>query len=256
MTSMGHMPDPEQISEEVLRAAGHARPPTNLEAVCSLWSNLAVIEEDLDQAGYLVSLGVLGADIMVRRNDPPARKSFTIAHELGHWTLANMHAGRVQFDSKSRAHVPIRSQHKRNSREEIWCNKFAAGLLIPKSDLNKYLESPKRTALPHRILSGHLAFGVSQEAFLSRITEMTCISAFEVVCASSSARIRRKFISKFIDRDEVERLLTELLDESSKHTGILEVSRAQNSYQIQSKRIRQSSFSSLWMVFVVPNEAR
>ena len=251
---MANMPDPERICEEVLRAAGHSGPPTDLKAVCSLWSDLGVIEEDLDQPGYLVSLGVLGADILVRRNDPAARRSFTLAHELGHWTLANLEAGRVLFDTESRAHLPLRSQHKRQTPEEIWCNKFAAGLLIPEGDLKDYIKDPRRPDLPERIWNGHSVFQVSQEAFLSRISEMTCISVFEVVTTNASARIRRKFISKCTEREQVERLLVELLADSSKDPGLLRRSRVVNNYQIQSKLTQQSVYGRSWMVSVVPDE--
>ncbi len=251
---MASMSDPEQICEELLRAAGHSGPPTNLKAVCSLWSDLEVIEEDLDQSGYLVSLGVLGADILIRRNDPPARKSFTLAHELGHWTLANLEAGRVLFDTKDRAYLPPRTQHKRQTPEETWCNKFAACLLIPKGDLNDYLKDPRQPGLPDRIWNGHSVFQVSQEAFLSRISEMTSINVFEVVAINSRARIRRRFISKCTDREELEGLLAELLEDSSEDLGLLIRSGVVNNYHIQSKVTRQSSHGRTLMVSAVPEE--
>ncbi len=248
------MSDPEQICEEVLKAAGHSGPPTNLKAVSSLWSDLGVIEEDLDQAGYLVSLGVLGADILIRSNDPPARKSFTLAHELGHWTLANLEAGRILFDTKNRAHLPPRSQHKRQTPEETWCNKFAACLLMPKGDLNDYLKDPRQPGLPERIWNGHSVFQVSQEAFLSRISEKTSINVFEVVTTNASARIRRKFISRCTDREEVESLMAELLEDSSNDFRSLRRLGVVNNYQIQSKVTRQSSYGRTLMVSVVPEE--
>ena len=251
---MANMPDPEQICEEVLKATGHIGPPTNLRAVCSLWSGLGVIEEDLDQAGYLVSLGVLGADILVRRDDPPARRSFTLAHELGHWALLNLEAGQVLFDTKNRAHLPLTSQHKRQTPEEIWCNKFAAYLLMPKGDMDNYLSDPRRPGLPERIWNGHSVFQVSQEAFLSRISDMTCINIIEMITTDSNARIRRKFISKCTEEEDVERLLAKLLKDTAKDIDLLRRSRVVNNYQIQSKLTRQSSHSRSWLVSVVPEE--
>lgn len=251
---MATMSDPEQICEDVLRAAGHSGPPTNLKAVSSLWSDLEVIEEDLDQAGYLVSLGVLGADILIRSNDPPARKGFTLAHELGHWTLANLEAGRILFDTETRSHLPPKPQHKRQTPEETWCNKFAACLLMPKGDLNYYLKDPRQPGLPERIWSGHSVFQVSQEAFLSRISEMTSINIFEVVATNSSARIRRKFLSRCTNREEVERLMAERLEDSSRDLGSLGRLEVVDNYQFQSKITRQSPYGRTIVVSVVPGE--
>ena len=251
---MVNLPDPEKICEEVLRAAEHIGPPTNLEAICSLWSDLKVIEEDLDQAGYLVSLGVLGADLLVRKNDPPARKSFTVAHELGHWTLASLEAGRLFFGTKNQTLLPLRSQHKRQTPEEVWCNRFAACLLMPREDVDNYLTAREQPNLPERIWKGHSVFQVSEEAFLSRVSEMTDINIFEVVTTDSNARVRRRFYSRYTEREEVEKLLEELLEEFPKDPGLLESWRVVNNYQVQSMLTRQSSSSRSWMVSVVPEE--
>ena len=94
---MPNLPDPEHTCEQVLEAVGHSAPPTDLNAVCSLWPDLEVDEEDLDKEGYLIPLGIHGAEILVRRSDPTTRKKFTLAHELGHWTLANLEAGQVSL---------------------------------------------------------------------------------------------------------------------------------------------------------------
>ena len=246
------MSDPERVCAELLRAASHSGPPTNLEAVCSLWSDLGVVEEDLDQEGYLVSLGFLGADILVRSSDPPTRKSFTLAHELGHWTLANMEAGRILFDKNSRATLPPRTEHKRQTPEEIWCNKFASCLLMPREDLNNYLQDPRQPGLLDKICNGHSVFQVSQEAFLSRITETTSINVFEIV-ATSNPRIRRKFFSKRTDEGKVENLIAGWLRNSSKNDLGLRGGVVHN-YHIQLKVTAQSSYGCTLMVSVVPEQ--
>ena len=73
---MPNFPDPEHVCEQVLEAVGHSAPPTDLNAVCSLWPDLGVDEEDLDKEGYLIPLGALGAEILIKKSDPPARKKF------------------------------------------------------------------------------------------------------------------------------------------------------------------------------------
>ena len=62
---MPQLTDPEQACEQILNAVGHDSPPTDLEAVCSLWPDLSIAEEDLDKEGYLVPLGVNGAEVLI-----------------------------------------------------------------------------------------------------------------------------------------------------------------------------------------------
>ena len=45
---MTSLPDAENVCEQLLEAVGHTRPPTDLTAVCSLWPDLEVDEEDLE----------------------------------------------------------------------------------------------------------------------------------------------------------------------------------------------------------------
>ena len=248
------MSDPERVCAELLRAASHSGPPTNLEAVCSLWSDLGVVEEDLDQEGYLVSLGFLGADILVRSSDPPTRKSFTLAHELGHWTLANMEAGRILFDKNSRATLPPRTEHKRQTPEEIWCNKFASCLLMPREDLNNYLQDPRQPGLLDKICNGHSVFQVSQEAFLSRITETTPINVFEVVTTNSNPRIRRKFFSGSTDERKGGESNNGVAREIPPRTNLGLRGGMVDKYQIQLKVTAQSSYGRTLMVSVVPEQ--
>ena len=83
---------------------------------------------------------------------------------------------------------------------------------------------------------------------------MTDINIFEVVTTDSNARIRRRFYSRYTEREEVEKLLEELLEEFPKDPGLLESWRVVNNYQVQSMLTRQSSSSRSWIVSVVPEE--
>ena len=198
---MPSFPDPENVCEQILEAVGHSTPPIDLNAVCSLWPDLEVDEEDLDQEGYLIPLGALGAEILIRRGDPLARKKFTLAHELGHWILANLKVGQVSFGRTNSPSLSFRTQHKRQTPEEEWCNKFAACLLMPMKDIHNYLHSPGQVSLPERISNGHSVFHVSHEAFLSRVSDITPINVFEVVSSGTNAKVRRSFLST-CQRDE------------------------------------------------------
>ena len=49
MSTEPSFPNVEEVCEQLLEAVGHTRPPTDLTAVCSLWPDLEVDEEDLDK---------------------------------------------------------------------------------------------------------------------------------------------------------------------------------------------------------------
>jgi len=198
-----HLPDAEELCQQVLETVGHEGPPTDLEAVCSLWPNLSLVEEDLDKEGYLVPVGAHAAEILVRRQDPVSRKRFTVAHELGHWVLRNQQNGRLLRGTSSLEGLVLTWNHKRQSPEETWCNRFAAALLVPRSDLHRHLCSGNIEQITIRATQGYSHFGVSQDAFLHRIAETTHLSLAEIV-GGPKYRVRRTFRSKYGENRKLE----------------------------------------------------
>lgn len=95
---------------------------------------LSVLSEDLgaDVAGLLIRKGDQ-ALIAVQRADPPTRRNFTIAHEIGHHVLGH------QFQEGEHVHVDrghyISQRGPRSSAGvdpmEVEANQFAAALLMP-----------------------------------------------------------------------------------------------------------------------------
>ena len=249
---MPNFPDPEHICEQLLKAVGHGSPPTDLNAVCSLWPGLKVDEEDLDKEGYLLPLGVHGAEILIRRVDPPARKKFTLAHELGHWTLANLKAGQVSLGATNSPSLSFRTQHKRLTPEEVWCNKFAGCLLMPKRDLHNYLYSHGEGNLPERISRGHSVFQVSQEAFLSRTSDATPISVFEVVSSEANVKVRRRYLSTYQRGGQIQQVLNEVLDSFYKNNDMPKEALVLDNYQVQVNLTSKSQHGRSWLVSVTP----
>ena len=243
--------DPEQICEQVLAEVDHRGPPTDLDAVCSLWPDLKVHEEYLDKEGYLIPLGVHGAEILIRRNDSPARKKFTLAHELGHWIQAHLESGQITLGRTDRPLTSFRTHHKTQTPEEVWCNKFAACLLMPKNDMDRYLHS-EDSNLAEQISKGHLVFQVSDEAFLARVIDVAAVSVFEVVSTDSSSRIRRRFLSRHRPDNQVEQTMDQLLeafrgeDSPCRQLGIV------GGHKIQVELLRGSRSSCSWLVSVAP----
>ena len=236
----------------MLTAAGHSGPPTDLNAVCSLWTSLNVHEEDLDQEGYLLGFGGLGADILIRRDDPPPRKRFTLAHELGHWTLANVEKENVLFGEGNKKTLSLQTQHKRQTPEEAWCNKFAGCLLMPAADMQSFLNDLSASNLPHNISCGHAIFRVSQEAFIYRVSELAPINVFEVVTAAENLTIRRRFLSKTAVEGLVIQAVETLLGEFQKNNHMPIGSLVSHNHEVETILTRQSRYGRAWLVTVTP----
>ena len=249
---MSNLIDPEQACQQVLTAVGHSGPPTDLEAVCSLWTTLNVHEEDLDQEGYLLCFGGLGADILIRRDNPPSRKRFTLAHELGHWTLANLEKGNVLFGEGNKKTLSLQTQHKRQTPEEAWCNKFAGCLLMPAGDIRSFLDDLSLSNLPHGISCGHTTFRVSQEAFILRICEITPISVFEVVSTAENLISRRKFLSKTAAEGPVSQAVEALFGDYRKNNDLPVGPLASYNYEVETFLTRRSQYGRSWLVTVTP----
>ncbi len=242
--------DPEQVCWQLLEAAGHRAPPTDLHAICSLWPDLRVEEENLDQEGYLIPLGIHGAEILLRKHDPPARKKFTLAHELGHWTRAHLKAGKICLGKTTEPNLSFQSHQKRHTPEEIWCNKFAACLLMPYEDIRSYLQDSKGGNIANRVSRGHSVFQVARDPFLNRISDTTSINIFEVVSADTRTRIRRSFLSNFQYEASVKQTLDELLHLFRDKRDPFENQTVVNNYQISSKLTHSSRYSSSWLVLI------
>ena len=205
---MASLPNAEEICIELIREAQCSPPPTDLGAISSLWSGLKVSEADLDREGYLVFLGVQGAELMIRRADPPNRKRFTLAHELGHWVLSNTRDGRFSLEN----HVPVlHSTHaSRQSPEEKWCNDFAARLLMPTSEIRRYVRVNVKD-VPRRLATGHVTFRVSEQAFLSRIADSLGWLIVELIHGQDLHMVGRQFTRRIENRSTVDQAVEGLL---------------------------------------------
>lgn len=244
---MRALPDPEAVCERILGEAGQIGLPIDLRTVCSLWPTLHVAEEDLDKDGYLIPLGVHGAELLVRRQDPPMRKKFTLAHELGHWVLANLQDDQVVFDKGNGLALTSRNEHSRQTPEEIWCNRFAAALLIPRSELTRYLSESNSQEIADLVATGDSKFGVSREAFLTRVAKVANMTVLQVLDTSEDFRISRSFVSSVHRSLDLTLVVATVLEEITKqraqrhsmNVGALDVSATQ---------IDTSSNGSLWLL--------
>lgn len=99
-------------------------------------ANLGIVvnEELLDAnlAGFIVRENGGQVEIFLNALDAPARKRFTLAHELGHFFKNR--------DDENIGYVDERSElaSSGTNANEIWCNQFAAELLMPAAIVKKY----------------------------------------------------------------------------------------------------------------------
>ena len=78
------------------------------------------------------------AIIAVEKDQPRARRRFTVAHELGHLLL---HQGKeLRVDTKFRVNLRSPKSSTAEDVEEIESNAFAAALLMPEAFLKKDLQ--------------------------------------------------------------------------------------------------------------------
>ena len=196
--------------------------------------------------------GGLGADILIRRDNPPSRKRFTLAHELGHWILANLEQGNVLFGEGNEKTLALRTQHKRRTPEEAWCNKFAGCLLMPAVDIRSFLNDLRLPSLPRGILCGHTTFRVSQEAFISRICETTPISVFEVVSTTENLKVRRKFLSNTVAQGPVSQVVEALFGDYQKNNDLPVGPLASHNHKVETILTRRSQYGRSWLITVTP----
>ena len=230
---MDRFPNADELCAQLVTKAEISPPPTDLHAVFSLWPNLKVSEEDLDKEGYLIFLAAQGAELLVRKADPPNRKRFTLAHELGHWVLSNMEDGVLYFNNTSKESRSI--HHSRQTPEETWCNDFASKLLMPKIEVHKYLGDIGED-VPSRIISGHTVFQVSEDAFLTRVADITGWIILQLFHGNNLHRIGKRFIRRSENREFVNRLIDDFL--SNTH----DIARLSNS------QIKLPGFVANWAV--------
>ena len=103
--------------------------------------------------------------VFVEQSDPPYRKRFSIAHELGHHFLHLMEDGEI-VDKRAdmfRERSPQREEWSQNRFREIEANWFAAALLMPEEFVRTEWEANPNVSTMAKI------FNVSEEAMGYRL---------------------------------------------------------------------------------------
>jgi hypothetical protein len=162
--SNASLPDPENTSRRLLEKIGVDSIPIDVHGVEKIWKGLTIVEEEIDGPGYLLPLGKIGAEIIVRGADPIERKRFTIAHEVGHWVLG-ITCERKMGEFRQPPGV-------RRDVIEKWCDTFAASFLVPRHILIDYFRDVHEAVLIARLAASPKHFRVSEDAMFLRVYDV------------------------------------------------------------------------------------
>jgi Zn-dependent peptidase ImmA (M78 family) len=92
-----------------------------------------------------ITKDLTGTTIRLNRDDPPSRKRFTLAHELGHHYLHLQRGDESQFadgvNNLYRQPNKSRGVMSDEARREYQANLFAAALLMPEEMVRSYWQS-------------------------------------------------------------------------------------------------------------------
>jgi Zn-dependent peptidase ImmA (M78 family) len=162
-------------AEKLIDRLGIRTAPVDVERIAT-FLDLRIVFDDLgeDISGLLVARDGM-ASIAVRRTDPPNRRRFTIAHEIGHFVLRHYRQRNELVHADPHAQVIYRSARASEGLDmiEVQANQFAASLLMPVKLVRQHAE---RLGLP--LTDGDVrtlakdVFEVSEQAMTIRLTSL------------------------------------------------------------------------------------
>jgi uncharacterized protein DUF955 len=238
---LSSLPDPEIVARDLLNRACQLRPPVDLDQMSRLWTDLRISTEPLGREGYLVDLGAQGAELIVNSEDPPTRRRYTIAHELGHWMLKQL-TGSTRQRRNTAPDLP--SEH--------WCNEFASALLMPSSWLIEDLRRNRISGLPDSILSLPKKYNVSSEAFRFRVSSVTPVSVVEIYKSNGKVVVARRFQSTHVPEEIVSETIEKIGARLPSGSTPRRCDAAETRLLCVAKRLPGELLGSSWLVCMVP----
>src|SRR5439155_5185179 len=133
----------ERRGQEVLRMHGLETIQVN-PVVLANRAGIKVFNARFSDDNLVGMIARRGQDVtmLVNYSDPPFRKRFTIAHELGHHFLHLIQDGEYVDKEANLFRQQSGDEHEitPTRRQEIQANLFAASLLMPEDEVRKYWE--------------------------------------------------------------------------------------------------------------------
>jgi Zn-dependent peptidase ImmA (M78 family) len=160
---------------ELLQAGRVKKPPVPLEKLVAAAGAILRYEPFAGElSGTVYRRPEGGAVIGVNSLHSPARKRFTIAHELGHLLLHRDE--KLHVDEQSPIGLRTDLSRPATDANEIEANQFAAELLMPQSFLVKDLEDLSNLEADVAIDRLAKRYQVSTEAMTIRLSKLGALS--------------------------------------------------------------------------------
>ncbi|WP_280328843.1 ImmA/IrrE family metallo-endopeptidase [Nocardia wallacei] len=169
----------ERAAQALLDKHGIGKPPTPLPEIAAA-EGILIVQEPFrdDQVSGVLVREPDKTVIIVNAGNSVARQRFTVAHELGHFTL---HKGAIYLDGRARVNFRDGRSSMATDREEIGANAFAAALLMPAEWVRRDFESVVKNAVidSEQNLADALStrYGVSSQAMLFRLVNLGLIAS-------------------------------------------------------------------------------
>lgn len=164
-------------AEKLVERLGLHTAPIDVERIAENLG-LRVVAEDLGSeiSGLLVSKDGM-ASIAVERSDPPVRKRFTIAHEIGHFLLRHHLQRNELVHADEHWQVIYRSPQASAGLDpmEVQANQFAASLLMPTKLLRERAEKLQKPLSEKDVRALANEFKVSEQAMTIRLSGLGLI---------------------------------------------------------------------------------
>ena len=125
--------------------------------------------------------------ILVKQGDQPARRRFTIGHELGHFLMPS-HRGSRQCTRQDLAERRTDTLHH---KQESQANEFSAGLLMPRSRFSKDIDDLGSADIGH-VLDLARMYGTSLEATANRYVELSDEACAVIMSKDGQVRYARR----------------------------------------------------------------
>lgn len=167
----------EDFAVQLLKAHNLYSVPVKIETLAHALG-LEIVEHDLDQAisGLLITTESKST-IGLNSNNFPTRRRFTIAHEIGHYTLKHQREG-LFLDKPDNLYTIIYRDKNSSTGEflqEREANAFAAAVLMPKELITQKLANTTFNFQDQNLDIIHdlaTSFGVSDQAMGFRIANL------------------------------------------------------------------------------------
>lgn len=169
---------PELAARKILRDLGIKKAPISLDVIVKkLGIRLTQEPFDKELSGVLIKEGGAIA-IGVNSQHHENRQRFTVAHEIGHYTLN--HPGEIFIDKTLRQKAVVVRRDGRSSegtdKHEIEANRFAAELLMPNDliheEVSKRLSKSKTPNADDLVHDMAALFLVSTQAMEIRLVNL------------------------------------------------------------------------------------